>query len=148
MILYLDASALVKRYVAERGSGDVARVIAGARSAGTVAISRAEVSAALARAARVGWVSQEDAEAALQVFRVDWPRLVRIQVSEAVVAQADALAWEHGLRGYDAVQLAAARFWQASLGEPVTLATYDRELWAAAGSAGLLPWPEDLGHPA
>lgn len=46
----------------------------------------------------------EDAEAreALRVFRGEWTRLVRVQVSEAILARGDALAWEHALRGYDA----------------------------------------------
>jgi hypothetical protein len=34
-----------------------------------------------------------------------------------------------------------ARFWQASLGEPVTLATFDRQLWRAGTAAGLRMWP-------
>ena len=50
MILYLDASALVKRYVDEPGSPDVREAIARAEVAGTALISRAEVAAALARA--------------------------------------------------------------------------------------------------
>jgi hypothetical protein len=38
-----------------------------------------------------------------------------------------------------------ARFWQSSLGEPVTLAAFDRQLWEAGAAAGLNIWPEDLG---
>jgi len=143
MILYLDASALVKRYVAEVGLVEVDRLIARADVAGTVAISRAEVAAALAKAVRVGMLVRDEAEAALQVFRTQWVDLVRLQLTEVILAQADALAWDYGLRGYDAVHLAAARFWQSSLGETVTLATYDRQLWQAGGAAGLVVWPED-----
>jgi len=141
VILYLDASALVKRYVAEAGSADVARLIAAADIVGTAVISRAEVSAALAKAARMGLLLRPEAEAALQVFRAQWADLVRLQLTEVVLAQADDLAWEHGLRGYEAIHLAVARFWQASLGEPVTLATFDRQLWQAGADAGLIPWP-------
>ena len=47
MILYLDASALVKRYVAEPGSTEVNDAIATAEVIGTAIISRAEVAAAL-----------------------------------------------------------------------------------------------------
>jgi predicted nucleic acid-binding protein len=50
MIPYLDASALVKRYVQEPGSEEVSRLIARARVVGTSAITRVEVTAALARA--------------------------------------------------------------------------------------------------
>lgn len=144
MIVYLDASVLVKRYVAEVGSVEVDRLIAEAESVGTAVISRAEVAAALAKAARLGLLPRDEAEAALQVFRAQWPDLVRLQLTEIVLAQADALAWEHGLRGYDAVHLAVARFWQDSLGQPVALATFDRQLWQAGAAARMPTWPDDL----
>ena len=65
----------------------------------------------------------------------------RLQLTEAILAQAGTLAWDYGLRGVDAVHLAAARLWQSSLAEPVTLATYVRQLWQAGDAAGLVAWP-------
>jgi len=51
---------------------------------------------------------------------------------------ADTFAWEHGLRGHDAVHLAAASLWQDAMSERGgTLSTFDRRLWAAAGPVGL-----------
>ncbi|MBI4477335.1 MAG: hypothetical protein HY654_09195 [Acidobacteria bacterium] len=50
---------------------------------------------------------------------------MRVPVTEALVERAEALAWEHGLRGYDAVQLASALTWQESVGEEIVLATFD-----------------------
>lgn len=144
MILYLDASALVKRYVAEAGSAEVARVIDAARLVSTALISRAEVTAALAKAVRVGFATRKAAAKCLADFEADWPDLIRLEVSEAVVARAASVAWQHGLRGYDAVHLAAALRWQEALGEAVTVATYDRELWRGARASGLAPWPADL----
>lgn len=141
MIVYLDASALVKRYVAEAGSTAVGRLIEESDVAGTALISRAEVAAALARAVRVHALSAEAAEAALQVFRVQWPDLARVQITETLVAKADNMAWDHGLRGYDAVHLAAAAIWQETLGEPITLATFDRQLWEAGSQVGMAVWP-------
>ncbi|MBN1583849.1 MAG: type II toxin-antitoxin system VapC family toxin [Anaerolineae bacterium] len=143
MIVYLDASALVKRYVFEAGSTQINHLLERADVVGTAAISRAQVAAALAKAARMGVVDRNEAEAALQVFRAEWVNLVRLQLTEAILTQADTLAWEHGLRGYDAVHLATARFWQSSLGEPVTLATYDRQLWQAGEAVGLAVWPTE-----
>jgi hypothetical protein len=58
--------------------------------------------------------------------------------------RAETMAWEHGLRGYDAMHLAAALSWQELFGAPVTLASFDRSLWAAAANAGLLVWPHEL----
>lgn len=144
MIVYLDASALVKRYVAEPGTGDVAQLINSAAGVGTSIISRAETSAALAKAVRVGALTRIAGAAALQVFRSEWPRLIRVQATELVLARADTVAWDLGLRGYDAVHLAAALTWQEGLGEPVTLATFDRQLWDAARGQGLKVFPDDL----
>lgn len=144
MILYLDASALVKRYVIEAGSEDVAAAIASSASTATGIISRAEVAAALAKAVRMSALTKDEAEASLSLFRGQWPDLVRVRATEAIVARADSLAWEFGLRGYDAVHLASAVSWQDLIGHRVTLATYDRLLWQAARDLGLLPFPADL----
>jgi predicted nucleic acid-binding protein len=144
MILYLDASALVKRYIAEQGTAEVAQAIAGAEVVGTSLVSRAETAAALAQAVRVGTLNQEEAASALQVFRSEWPNLVRVQATEMLVARADLLAWELGLRGCDAVHLASALLWQDGMSEPVVMATFDRRLWEAAQRRGLVPFPEDL----
>jgi predicted nucleic acid-binding protein len=144
MILYLDASALVKRYVAEPGSRQVAEAIAAAEIVGTSLISRAETAAALAKAVRVGTLTREGAASALQVFRSEWPSLVRVQATEMLAARADELAWELGLRGYDAVHLASALLWQDGMGERVTVATFDRQLWEAVEKRGMTVFPEDL----
>lgn len=144
MILYLDASALVKRYVHEAGTDDVARAIAGADVVGTSLISRAETAAALAKALRVGALEVEEAKQAMKLLRGEWPDYVRIQVTEILIARADVLAWEQGLRGYDAVQLASALVWHESLQQPVVFATYDRRLWRSAAESGLACFPEAL----
>ena len=144
MILYLDASALVKRYIAEPGTTEVSEAIAKAEAVGTSLISRAETSAALAKAVRVGTLNQQEAASALQVFRGEWLSLVRVQATEMLIARADDLAWDLGLRGYDAVHLASALLWQDGIGEPVRMATFDRLLWKAARQRGLVPFPDDL----
>jgi uncharacterized protein len=144
MILYLDASALVKEYVEERGSDEVAEVVARAATIGTALISRAEVAAALGKAVRMRVVVREKGFAALQAFRDEWFDLVRLDVTDELVARADEFAWQFGLRGYDAVHLAAASTWQDILGQRVTLATFVRPLWEAAKQVGLAPYPPDL----
>lgn len=144
MILYLDASALVKRFVVEAGSDEVGQAVDRAEIVGTALISRAEVAAALGRAVRIRALPPKAAARSLQAFHEHWADLVRLPVTEATIVRADALAWEHGLRGYDAVQLATALTWQEGLGVPVVLATFDRWLWETAGEVGLETYPEDL----
>lgn len=142
MIVYLDASALVKRYVEEPGSRDVEELIATATLLGTAVVTMAEVAAALGRAARRGILERRQAESCLRAFRLDWERLNRFLITDPVAALAAELAWEHGLRGYDAIHLACALGWQRLLAAPVVVATYDRELATAAGRCGLKVWPE------
>jgi predicted nucleic acid-binding protein len=145
MTLYADASLLVKLFIAEAGSDQVQALVAPPFITGTALISRAEVAAGLAKAAKIGRVTPEEAGQALAKFRGQWPRLLRLPVYESLVAWADELAWELNLRGYDAVHLAAALTWQRTLGKPLTMGTYDRQLWQAAQSKGLTVWPETLG---
>lgn len=135
---------MVKRYVAEVGSDEVATLVDRASAVGTVVLSRAEVSAALARASRMNVVLPDDARAALTTFEAEWASLVRVQVTEMLLVRASTLAWDQGLRGYDSVHLAAALFWQDMVGERVVMATYDRQLWEAARATGLDAWPERL----
>lgn len=146
MILYLDASAMVKRYVAEDGSSDVAHAIQESELTGTSIITRVETVAAFSKAMRVGALDATEAEAALQHFRVDWTDIARVQASELVVSRAASLAWEHGLRGYDAVQLASALAWQDGLQESVVFATYDRHLWHTGRKSGLKCFPAILPY--
>lgn len=144
MIAYLDTSALIKRYVAERGSKETVALTSQAEVVATSIVSRAEVAAALAKAARTGLLSPAAARKAQRAFVGEWMDLARVLVSEAVVERAQALAWEHALRGSDAVHLASALFWQESVDGATVFATFDRRLWKAAREAGLNSWPDDL----
>lgn len=142
MILYLDTSALVKRYVIEAGSQEVIAWIEQAEMVGSVVLTRVEMAATLAKAVRHNWVNRQEAENAWQDFLEHWLSFTRLSVTPATLERASLLAWEYGLRGYDATHFAAASIWQEILETPVTLATFDRELWLAAQKTGMAVWPE------
>ena len=144
MIVYLDSSALVKRYVAEVGSMEVQSIVAKAEAVGTCVISRAEVAAALGKAARAKLITRPAASDAYSTFVADWESIIRVHLSESLCSRAANFAWSLGLRGYDAVHLATALYWSEQLDEDVTIATFDRELWKATIETGLLRWPEKL----
>jgi predicted nucleic acid-binding protein len=141
LIVYADASALVKRYIAETGSDEVVELINEAAIVATALVSRAEVAAALARAVRLGILHQQGGRAAQRSLVRDWPDIAQVPISEALVARAETLAWDFGLRGYDAIQLAAALSWRESVGQGVVLATFDLQLWDAGADVGLEVWP-------
>jgi predicted nucleic acid-binding protein len=142
VIAYFDASALVKRHVEERGSLETIEFAVRADVVATSPVSRAEVAAALAKAVRAKLLDEDEAREAQRAFAAQWSDIAKIPVTEALVSRAESLAWEYGLRGYDAVQLASAALFQESVGTAVRLATFDRQLWTAAQGAGFQPWPE------
>lgn len=144
MNLYLDTSALIKRYVNETGTEDARAWIRAADSISTSLLTRAETAAGLTRLQNRGILTREDYRLALEQFRLDWAEYHRIPVNEELIARADFLACQHGLRGYDAVHLAAALIWQEALMLPVTLATYDQELADTGKKSGLRVLPEIL----
>jgi uncharacterized protein len=133
---------VVKRYIIERGSRETIALTADAEMTATSIVSRAEVAAAFAKAVRTRLITQEVARKAQRSFAGEWQDLVRLPVMEALVERAEALAWDHGLRGHDAVQLASALTWQESVGAEIVVATFDTELWKAVRQTGLRAWPE------
>ena len=144
MNVYVDASALVKRYITEIGSRDVVALTTGAVVVATALVTRAEVAAAFARATRVGVLDDVGGRRAQRRFSREWPDLMRVPVTEWLGGGAVAWGWAHGLRGYVAGPLAGARPWQDARGQEIVLATYDRHLWEAVPHAGLRAWPERM----
>jgi len=141
--LFLDSSALVKRYVAEAGSQRVEEWLAPA-AGNTVHISMvtgAEVVAALVRRQRDGALSLDQSAQALGEFGDDWANCYDVvKVDRALVNRAMALARRHGLRGYDSIQLASGLEVSALAQQFHTLFVFisaDGELNRAAQAEGL-----------
>ena len=56
MILYLDTSALVKRYIREVGTDEVMALLESAGSVGSASLTKVEMAAAFEKTVRQGWV--------------------------------------------------------------------------------------------
>jgi predicted nucleic acid-binding protein len=141
---YADSSALVKRYVAEVGSAWLAGVVdPRTRNEIFVAlVSGAEIVAAIARRIRTGSITAADGAAAITAFRNHFATQYQtVLATTEIVEQAMGLAERHGLRGYDAVQLACALVVQSRLGasggSPLTFLSADTGLNRAAQAEGL-----------
>jgi predicted nucleic acid-binding protein len=110
MILYLDTSALVKRYVMESGSKEVNALIESADTVGSAVLTQVEMASTLAKAVCMNWVEADMAQSAWQDFISHWHSIARLSVTPALVEYASRLAWEHGFRS-DATHFAAALRW-------------------------------------
>ena len=137
MILFCDTSALVKLYILEDSSRDM-QALAGAASAIAVCrIAWAEMMAALARRVREFPNDTDAIEVVRKRLRTDWPRYVVVEVTQALVELAGEYADTFALRGYDSVQLAAARSLQDMAGEEIQFACFDTRLGKAARMLGM-----------
>lgn len=141
---FLESSALVKRYVQEIGTAWMQGLTASATGSSLyiAQITGVETVAAIALRMRRGNTTAQDAVTAIADFRHDFLRdYTPIQITLDVILLGMDLTTRHGLRGYDAVQLAAALNLQAecdALGlARITFLCADNELNAAARAEGL-----------
>jgi predicted nucleic acid-binding protein len=141
---YLDASALVKRYLAETGSAWVEALCADETNH-AIAIAHigvVEVAAAFAAKRRGNHITVEEYDSALaDLLRDAQVRYRLVVVNPTLVDSAIQLTRRRKLRGYDAVHLACALAVNKPLVEnklpPLTFVSADDDLLAAAAAEGL-----------
>jgi predicted nucleic acid-binding protein len=145
MIIYFDTSALVKRYLREADSEQVVTLLNETDHLfGSVVITQVEMAATFQRAVRMEAASPKLAAEVWEDFLDHWQAFTRLRIFAGTIERASEIAWKYDLSSYNSLQLAAALLWQETLGMQITLATFDRELWAAGQKAGMLSWPADL----
>lgn len=116
-MLVLDASALVKRYVEEVGTGDVVRLMAEDSGWCASALCRAETHVTLCH---LGF--EESVEHQLgRSLHADWEHFLVVPVDDLCLARAAEIGCERRLRTMDAIHLAAAD----RLPRPFTFVTFD-----------------------
>jgi predicted nucleic acid-binding protein len=132
LILYLDASALVKRYVAEPGSDVVLDAMRDADGWFMCRIGYVETVRAVGLVAGASTVRR---------VREEWRAFGIVEVDQRLSEDAAALALRHELRSLDALHLAAASLLPRA---DLVLATWDRRLHAAARAVELRVLPAAL----
>lgn len=138
MTAFADSSALVKLYADEPH----AQVVRRHRLLVVSAVARVEVPAALWRKSRTMDLAVEDAAVLVQAFEADWTdpdrRLLPISLGPAVLSDAARLTGTHGLRAYDAIQLACARAARAADDSVDAFLCFDDDLRDAAAREGFV----------
>lgn len=138
--VFTDSSALVKLYADEKDATDVRKL----PHLVVCQLARVEVPAALWRKHRMGELTAPDTAVLVADFEADYfgvrnepPRFSVITVTAAIIDAAARLVGVHGLRAYDAVQLASALAVADAVPEGIGFLTYDSALAAAAAAEGL-----------
>ena len=131
-MLYLDASALVKRYVDEEGRDVVLGAMEKASAWSICRIGFVETIRAVGLAVGPRVVKRVESE---------WPAFSVVEVDRDLVEHASRLTLSNELRALDALHLAAALVLPS---DDLTVATWDVRLHRAARDHGLATLPAAL----
>jgi predicted nucleic acid-binding protein len=129
-MVYADTSALIKLILREEGSLEFGGLVGSCDALFSVAIAYVELRAAVASAIRGGRIQSEQRGAVMTQLESLWGNVSEISVDTPLIRQAGSLAEAHGLRGYDAIHLAA--YLEISDGSDITFACWDQRLSTAA----------------
>ncbi len=142
MSVFADSSALVKLYVPEFGYESV-RASATLNPLVIASLARVEVPAAFWSKSRSGELSAPDAALLVRAFEFDFhgddhagSLFAVVAVDESILVAAALEAARHGLRAYDAVQLACALAARNADPSIDTFAVFDAKLRDAAVAEG------------
>ncbi len=129
-MLFLDASALVKRYVAEDGSSEVAELMARETAWCASALCLVEVRVTLCHLA----FDERTLSGLAAAAEADWQRFFVVPADELCLARAVEIGCAHAVPTLDAIHLAAAE----RIREPVTFFTFDERQRKAAEALALI----------
>lgn len=137
MILYCDTSALVKRYVEEKGTESVDALWADSTAIATSVAAFAETISAFTRKQREGVISSKEYSKMVKKFKEDYEHLILIPIDNDLNIAIEKLLKKHPLRGFDAIHLASAFVFYDFLDIDFVFACFDGALNKAAKKEGL-----------
>ena len=143
MILYLDTSALVKRYFKEPYSEEIATRWKQAAEIATSSVAYAETMAAIYRKKRETPFEDGLIERILDNLRADWLSFIRIQVTDELNDYIDKALKTHPLRGFEAIHLASAMIMQEKFKENLLFICFNQKLTQAAQAEGIQTFPAE-----
>lgn len=135
IVKYLDASAWIRRYVAEPGTELVRRLFSGRSALACSTLGLIEVLSTLARKQRAAEITPAQFDRLAEAVEDDFAGFIQIDFTPEVLDVARTLPALYALRGADAVHLASAVHLRAELAddvEQVEVITSDAELLQAA----------------
>lgn len=113
--VFLDSSALAKRYIEEKGSDRVQTILLSASALAVSVICVSEVISALCRRRRERKLSTEEYRKSRDSLIADTDDATVIGITEEVIAHAVGLLEQFPLRSADALHVACASEWSTDL---------------------------------
>lgn len=135
-MVYLDSSALVKRFIDEDGSAFVDHIFRRHSPIFTSRLSYAEIHSCFARLKRERALSGKKHAAASKRFDKDFGGYRLVELTAEIFGIARVLLERHPLRALDAIQLASAARLRQVAGNALFFAGADRRLLDIAAREG------------
>ena len=142
MILYLDTSALVKRYFDEPYSDEVISMWKEADEILTSSVAYAETMASIYRKKRDVDISDKMTNKVLRLFQADWHSFIRVEVTDELNDHINKAVKKYPLRGFDAIHLASCLMVNERLSENLLFVCFDNILTHSAHLEGLETFPQ------
>ena len=143
MILYLDTSALVKRYFREPFSDDIIDRWKSANQIVTSFVAYAETVASIYRKKREEDLGDTLVRKIKDSFQQDWMTFIRVEVNDELNTYIDRVIGNHQLRGFDAIHLASAIVIQENIPDDFLFACFNDQLARAARLEDLETFPQE-----
>ncbi len=145
MILYLDTSALVKRYFREPFSDEILSRWKSAAQIVTSSVAYAETMASVYRKKQEAHLADALIGEIVESFNRDWKSFIRVEVNDELNGYIERAVEQYPIRGFDAIHLASAMVIHEKLPGDVVFACFDDSLARAARSEGLETFPPEDG---
>lgn len=142
MKIFLDTSALAKRYIQEPGSEELEDLFCTVVTDIFVAtLALPEFAAAVGRKIRDQEIAIEAAADAMKEFEQDWYNLfTKISLTDTIASSASSLALKYPIKGADAVHIATAVSVKTSL-----FVVSDQQIVKVSGKIGLKAYDPSTG---
>ena len=136
-MIYLDSSALVKRYLEEDGTDVIQSLLRETEVFATSKLTYPEILSAFRKKHRVGEMKRKTLEAVTDKFENDWEKIFVIEFHNELLQGVKKLIEKYPLRGADALHLASALWLDDTLKMGLTFVASDIGLLNAARSEAL-----------
>ncbi|MEK6681959.1 MAG: type II toxin-antitoxin system VapC family toxin [Nitrospirota bacterium] len=131
-MIYLDSSALVKKYLMEDGSEKVKTILDASDVFATSKITYPEVLSAFARKYRHKDISENKFQRASEDFQADWDYLCIVEFQDEMLPVTREIIETHYLKGADSIHLSSALWLKGIFKDNLIFVSSDVNLLKAA----------------
>jgi hypothetical protein len=131
-MIYLDSSALVKRYTEEAGTDSVKSILATSGLITTSKLTYPEILSALMRKVHSGEIEKKTFHGIVDKFDKDWNHILVLDFHNDLLPIVKTLIQKHPLKAADAIHLSSALWLKLSSKANVTFVASDSNLVKAA----------------